>query len=82
MLLYVVCFLRLGVVCCVVILCSGCVGCYNFCLICDVCSWRCSFMCSVCVSSCRCWVFVPVVYPVAILSSVFCGICSLLMFVW
>ena len=36
---------------------------------------------SVCVSSCRCCVFVSVVDPVAILSAVFCVICSLLMFV-
>ena len=35
---------------------------------------------SVCVSSCRCCVFVSVVHPVAILSAVFCVICSLLMF--
>ena len=34
---------------------------------------------SVCVSSCRCCV--SVVHPVAILSAVFCVICSLLMFV-
>ena len=33
---------------------------------------------SVCVSSCRCCVFVSVVHPVAILSTVFCVICSLL----
>ena len=33
------------------------------------------------VSSCRCCVFVSVVHPVAILSAVFCVICSLLMFV-
>ena len=32
-----------------------------------------------CVSSCRCCVFVSVVHPVAILSAVFCVICSLLM---
>ena len=36
---------------------------------------------SVCVSSCRCCVFVSVVQPVAILSAVFCVFCSLLMFV-
>ena len=36
---------------------------------------------SVCVSSCRCCVFVSVVHPVAILSAVFYVICSLLMFV-
>ena len=35
----------------------------------------------VCVSSCRCCVFVSVVHPVTILSAVFCVICSLLMFV-
>ena len=35
---------------------------------------------SVCVSSCRCCVFVSVVHPVAILSVVFCVVCSLLMF--
>ena len=35
----------------------------------------------VCVSSCRCCVFVSVVHPVAILSAVFCVICSLWMFV-
>ena len=34
---------------------------------------------SVCVSSCKCFVFVSVVHPVAILSVVFCVICSLLM---
>ena len=33
---------------------------------------------SVCVSSCRCCVFVSGVHPVAILSAVFCVICSLL----
>ena len=36
---------------------------------------------NVCVSSCRCCVFPSVVHPVAILSAVFCVICSLLMFV-
>ena len=34
-------------------------------------------MISVCVSSCRCYVLVSVVHPVAILSAVFCVICSL-----
>ena len=53
----------------------------DFCLICDACSWRYSFIGRVCVSSCRCCVFVFVVHPVAILSAVFCVICSLLMFV-
>ena len=36
---------------------------------------------SVCVSSCRCCMSVSVVHPVAMLSAVFCVICSLLMFV-
>ena len=36
---------------------------------------------SVCVSSCRCRVIVSVAHPVAILSAVFCVVCSLLMFV-
>ena len=53
-------------------------GCCDFCLICDACSWWCSFVGSMCVSSCRCCVFV---HPVAILSAVFCVICNLLMFV-
>ena len=79
-----VCVHVCGVVCvvvCCLFLRSGCVGCCDFCLICDACSGRCSFMGSVCVSSCRCCGFVSVVHPVAILSTVFCVICSLLMFV-
>ena len=38
-------------------------------------------MCSMCVSSCRWCVLVSVVHPVAILSEMFCVICSLLKFV-
>ena len=34
----------------------------------------------VCVSLCRCCVFVSVVHPVDIMSAVFCVICSLFMF--
>ena len=34
------------------------------------------FMGSVCVSSCRCYVLVSIVQPVAILSAVFCVICT------
>ena len=34
----------------------------------------------VCVSSCRCCVFVSIIHPVDILNVVFCIICSLLMF--
>ena len=36
---------------------------------------------SMCVPSCRCCVLVSVVHPFAILSAVFCDICSLLIFV-
>ena len=36
---------------------------------------------NMCILSCRCCVLVSVVHPVAILSAVFCVICSLLMFV-
>ena len=35
----------------------------------------------VCVSSCRCYVFVAVVHPVDIMSAVLCVICSLFMVV-
>ena len=86
-----VCINVCGVVCAVVCLfltsgccllwCSGWVGCCDLCLICDACSCKCSLMSRVCVSSCRCWVFVSVVHPFAILSAVFCVICSWLMFV-
>ena len=38
-------------------------------------------MVRVCVSSCRCCVLVSVVHSVAIMSAVFCVICSLLMVV-
>ena len=56
-------------------------GCCNFCHICNACSWRCSFLGSVYVSSCRCCVVASVVRPFAILSAVFCVIFSLLKFV-
>ena len=49
---------------------------YVMCVVGDV-----PFSGSMCVSSCRWCVFVSVVHPVAILSAVFCVICSLLMFV-
>ena len=82
-LLYVVCFLRLGVVCWDVgVVCwdVGVRGVVIFVLsvmrvVGDVPLWV------VCVFRRRCCVFVSVVHPVAILSVVFCFICSLLMFV-
>ena len=76
----VVSFLRLGVL----LLCSvvGVCGVVTFSLICNMCSWRGSFMGNMCVSSCRCCVLVSVVHPVTFLSAVFCVICSVLMFVF
>ena len=50
-------------------------------ILCEACSWRRSFMGSMCVSSCTCCVLVSVVHRVAILSAVFCVICSSLVFV-
>ena len=47
----------------------------DFCLICDAYRWRCSFIGSVCVSSCRCCA------PSCFLGTVFYVIYSLLMFV-
>ena len=44
-------------------------------------SWRCSFIGSNWVSSCRCCIFVSVMQPVAMRSALFCMIWSLLMFV-
>ena len=52
----------------------------RYCLICDACSWRCSLWVQ-CVFRRVDVVCVSVVPPVAILSVVFCVICSLLMFV-
>ena len=51
------------------LLCShGVVEYCESCLICDACSCR-SFMGSVCISSCKCWVLVSAVHPVAILNA-------------
>ena len=49
-------------------------------LICDACSWRCSFTGSMCVSSCRFCVSLSVVHHVAILSvvSLICSLCVML----
>ena len=57
------------------LLCSRC----DFCLICHASNLKCSFIDSVCVSSCICCVLVSVVHSVDILSALFCVICSLLM---
>ena len=53
-------------------------GCCDFCLICDACSWT-VILWVVCVFrrvDVVCWCLV---HPVTILSAVFCVICSLLM---
>ena len=50
------------------------------CLYCEAWSCRCSFMGSVCVSSCRC-MFVSCVHSVAVLNAAFGMTCSLLMLV-
>ena len=66
---------------CIVSLGSGCVRCCAFCLICDAWSCKCWYIGSMLVSSCRCCMLVLCVHPVAILSAVFCIICSLSMLV-
>ena len=81
----VVCMCFMFVFICALFMVLGVVLCsvwFFFLLICDVCSWRCSFMGNLCVSSCRCFVLVSVVHPVAILSAVFCVIRSLFKFVF
>ena len=45
MLSNIIWLLNQGIICCVVMWC-GCVVSCDFCLICDACSWRCSFMSS------------------------------------
>ena len=74
-------FSSLGVLKCVVCLCSGYDGCCLFCLYCDAWSCRCSCMGSVSVSSCRCCMFVSCVHPVTVLNAAFYMTCSLLMLV-
>ena len=53
----------------------------DFCLSCDACSCRWSFIGSILVSACRCLVFVSCVQPVIVLSAMFCAVCNLLVFV-
>ena len=65
-----VCFLSLGVCLCIVSVCIGCDGCCHFCVISDACNLRCSWSCSILVSSCRCCVFVSCVHPAAVCSYV------------
>ena len=48
---------------------------------CAACSWRCSLIGSMWVSSCKCCMFVSVVQPVAMRRALFCMIWSLLTFV-
>ena len=74
-------FSSLGVLKCVVCLCSGCDGCCILCLYCEAWSCRCSCMGSVSVSACRCWMFVSCMHHVAVLNAAFCMSCSLLVLV-
>ena len=57
-----------------------------FCLYCETWSCRCSCMGSVCVSSCRCCMFVSCVHPVAVLNAAFCmtcrGLCACTEMLW
>ena len=66
------CVLSLGVVLCIVSLCSECDGCCAFCLNCDVCSLRCSCSGCIFVLSFRSCKFVSCVHPVAVLIAAFC----------
>ena len=68
----------LGVLKCVVCLCKGCDGCCVFYLYCETWSYRCSYMGSMSVSSCRCCMCLSCVHPVAVLNAAFCISCSLL----
>ena len=56
-----------------VLLCSVVDGWGIVIYVCDACSWWCSFMSNVCVSSYR---LVSVAHPITILNAVFCVICS------
>ena len=78
----IVCFISLGGCVSVVWLCSGCWASSDFCLSCDACSCRWSFIGSMLVSACRCFVFVSCVHPVIVLSAMFCTICSLFVLVF
>ena len=62
-------------------LCSGWCVSSDCCRSCEACSCRWSFIGSVVVSACRCCMFVSCVQPVIVLSTVFCTICSLFVFV-
>ena len=52
-----------------------------FCLSCDACSCRCSYIGRMFVSSCKCYMFVSCVHPVAVSNATFCMTCSLLVLV-
>ena len=60
-------FFSLGVLKYVVCLCKGCDGCCVFCFYCDAWSCRCSCMS---VSSCRCCMFVCILWQFSMLRSV------------
>ena len=56
-------------------LCKGCDGCCVFCLYCDAWSCRCSNMGSVSVFSCRCCMFVCILWQLSMLHSALLAVC-------
>ena len=54
---------------------------FFLCLYCDAWSCKCSCMGSMSASSCRCYMFVSCLHPVAVLNAAFCMTCSLLILV-
>ena len=60
---------------------NGCCGFCVCCLNCDASSFRWVHTRSILVSSCKCWMLVSRVHPVAILRAAFCIICILFMLV-
>ena len=77
----IVCFRSLGGCVCSVNKCNGCCGFCVCCFNCDASSFRWVLTGSTLVSSCKCWIFVSRVHPVAILRAAFWIICILFMLV-
>ena len=68
----IVYFMSLGGFVCSVSEYNGCCACCVCCLNCDASSFRWVVTGSTLVSSCKCWILVSRVHPVAILRAVFC----------
>ena len=67
----IVCFISLGGCMCSVSECNGCCAFWVCCLNCDASSFRCVLTGRILVSSCKCWILVSRVHPVAILRAAF-----------